>query len=297
MEIRSRSIRLLSSMVLLMAVMRVSTSRRDRQSSFSSAASGVLQSHAVTFRAHFNIECTLWDSNDKANVWSCLLLSCVTLGQAASDVSPHSPDNLLQLGHHNFVTFLSFAQTSCPLIEFENLFLLTRVTLLITGRALSTRCSPVLSGPRWSWWSCPAPLSTASAPPAWPRRRGERGSPGPAPWSLPLPACWSWASHTGPRLWTEPDNQSGLVQCQAVTIWPLVTGRGRCAGGSPGHSPASSGCASAPRSCRWPPPSPWGRPAGWRWSCPGRWWSASASGWSHDTWLSRPGEFWHKDQS
>ena len=83
-------------------------------------------------------------------------------------------------------------------------------SLLVT---LCTPCSPVLSGPRWSWWSCPAPLSTASAPPAWPRRRGERGSPGPAPWSLPLPACWSWASHTGPRLWTEPGNESGLVQC------------------------------------------------------------------------------------
>ena len=150
MEIRSRSIRLLSSMVLLMAVMRVSTSRRDRQSSFSSAASGVLQSHAVTFRAHFNIECTLWDSNDKANVWSCLLLSCVTLGQAASDVSPHSPhspDNLLQLGHHNFVTFLSFAQTSCPLIEFENLFLLTRITLLFTGHTKHSLLTCVVRSP------------------------------------------------------------------------------------------------------------------------------------------------------
>ena len=50
MEIRSRSIRLLSSMVQLMAVMRVSTSRLESPSSFSSEASGVLQSHGVTFR-------------------------------------------------------------------------------------------------------------------------------------------------------------------------------------------------------------------------------------------------------
>ena len=55
MEIRSRSIRLLSSMVLLMAVIKVSTSRRDRQSSFSSADSGVLQNtRLVTIRTHFN---------------------------------------------------------------------------------------------------------------------------------------------------------------------------------------------------------------------------------------------------
>ena len=104
MEIRSRSMRLLSSMVQLMAVMRVSTSRLESPSSFSSEARGVLQSHGVTFRT---LLMQLVDTKIMFADVCCELLSCVTLGRAASDVN--SPHNLLQLGHHNSVTFLSFA--------------------------------------------------------------------------------------------------------------------------------------------------------------------------------------------
>ena len=68
MEIRSRSMRLLSSMVQLMAVMRVSTSRLESPSSFSSAARGVLHSHGVTFRTLL-----MHARGFRDNVWTCLL--------------------------------------------------------------------------------------------------------------------------------------------------------------------------------------------------------------------------------